>query len=195
MAQVWTTFVDLIPTVGSPVLPIGRASLGPFTRGGPLQQVGESVPSCIGTIRIGFAGEEYPPTRIRADISTPDNGIWLQGIDCPLVIALPLPVNITLRPLTVPLANIRMVVASSEDVDAATDWGPIQSEFLLTGTDYPLMPWCQAVTIHNPDSRGEWFDAAAVSLGEFNGYRPRPRQAVTVRAITEDTLITQHFAS
>jgi hypothetical protein len=191
MAQVWSTFLRLQPGVTTPE----RASLGPPTRRGQLEQVGESIAAEVGTLRVGFVGGTYPADRVRCSIWTPDNGIELGRIDVPLVIAVPLPVNISVFALAPPAELVQLVATVSTSVDAAASWGPTQSEFVAVAGVYVLEPWCQAVTVHNPDSRGEWLDAAGASLQEFSLYRPRPRLASAVRVLTEDSTVTQHYAT
>lgn len=206
MAHVWSTFLRLVSGNGvdqSPRLE-ARASLGSLTRPKVLKQVGESLCSGVGTLRVGFPGNIYwSEPLVRCSISTPDNGIQLENIDVPLTVAVPLPVNIRVFLVgELPINNtIELVASASIDVDSACDWGPTRTDSVIAwaGAGSPvgtilLEPWCQAVTLHAPLITGDWLDAGFVSLGAFDGYRPRPRAAVAVGP-SAPTLITQHYAT
>lgn len=196
MAQVWSTFLDF--PAGSTTMQ--RASLGPSTRPGPghLEQVGESVPAVVGTVRVGFAGGEYPAELFRCDLSLPDQGTLIEGIDVPLVVAVPLAGQVFVRPLTAPAVGLRMCVSASELQELHSRAGATRTDPVpgggAAGGVVLLAPWCEAVSLHDPAAIGEWIDAAAASLGFFNGYAPRPRQAVSV-ATDQPSLLTQHYSS
>lgn len=193
MADVWSTNL---------VLPAGSTApqqlwVGPPERGEPLEQVSESVPAVVGTLRVGYLGNMYSPTALpcRADVGLPDNGIQLVGIDLPLVLTIPLPAHVSVYALAAPSIPLQVVASAFTDVDSSSAWGATQSVFALAAATVPLMPWCQGVSLHDPAATATWLDVAATAIGVFNGYRPRPRRAVSLLVGATNTMVTQHFTT
>lgn len=193
MANVWSTNI---------VLPAGstaskQAWVGPPERKGASEQVSESVPALVGTLRVGYLGNMYSPTAlpVRCDVGLPDNGIVLAGVDLPLVLTVPLPAHLTVYALEAQPQDLQLVASAFGDVDSSSSWGATQSVSALAAAVIPLMPWCQAVSLHDVAATATWQDALGAAIGVFSGYRPRPRRAVSILVGGTATMVTQHFST
>lgn len=208
MAQVWSTFLRLSGGIAGEAAPKleARASLGPMTRPGILEQRGESIAAFVGTLRVGFVGRTYdnsPP--IRCDISTPDNGLLIASIDVPFVMSVELPVNIRVFPIVsladgvlIELVGSAALEPINEHAFGATRTDAVVGAWVAGAANTVLLePWCEAVTLHTPAATGSWLDETFAAIGTFSGASSpvvRPRQAVAVGP-SAATLITQHFTS
>jgi hypothetical protein len=175
-----------------------RFQIGPETPRGHTAEISD----VCGSLRIDFPGADYPPERYYAIIICPDQGTQFSPVDLPLDLDVDLPVLIQIfrdqEPghAPRPLPPYDVTATCWKHPLTKRRYGATRTEQVVEGATIPIPPMTQAVTLSNMAATGQWIDAAGAVLSTFIGPdNPRPRTAVAVNLLQNDSSVIFHYTT